>query len=183
MIWEESWRQTDWTDTEVTVRYCDEPAIALTSCLLAGMHHRSSRMSRMSASAVGMTIHGVLLVAFLSGMTWWIVYSRRHPNAPAPWWVSATASLLRTGAEIVRALLCALLVFVILWSLLSWATHAIATGHLTPLSPKTSPWRRLMLGLPFRPWNRYAIGLLYVALTAMVFSVLHWQVRIMKGER
>jgi hypothetical protein len=40
-----------------------------------------------------------------------------------------------------------------------------------------------MLGLPFRPWNRYAIGLLYVALTAMVFSVLHWQVRIMKGER
>ncbi len=58
----------------------------------------------------------------------------------------------------------------------------VETGDWTPLVPKTSPWQRLMVGRRLRPWNIYALGALYLALSALVLDLLLSQVRIIRNS-
>ncbi len=115
-----------------------------------------------------------LLFVCISPALVWLGRRIRHPtqfvDTPGLTWQILQAFFIGSG------------LLLVLWLFLAWITHALATGHLTPLLPKISPWQRLTVGRRFRPWNLYALGALYLALSGVVLSLLLLQLRTIRNS-
>ncbi len=123
----------------------------------------------------------ILPAAFVAWVTWRIsLYTKRHPGVAEL--ALRARKPIRLAGKIYRSLGLGVALLLVVWIFFAWITHVVETGDWTPLLPKTSPWQRLMVGRRLRPWNIYALGALYLALSALVLDLLLSQVRIIRNS-
>jgi hypothetical protein len=115
-------------------------------------------------------------------LTLWTIHVKRHPITRMTPWMTTALAMYRGYWEIAWSVIYAFLVMVAFWILLHWLTQAIATGQLTPLVPKRSPWKHLMFSSKSRPWNILGILAFMVTMTAIFYRIRQRLVRLIDSS-